>query len=196
MSSIPGNDPGAGTGAIAPATAADVAALVALVNGAYRGEGSRRGWTTEADLLGGQRTDPEGIAALIDAPGHVILLLRDPSGLAACVLLEEKPGRTCYLGMLTVRPDLQGGGIGRRLLAGAEAYARDRVGAVAMEMTVIDVRHELIAWYERRGYIRTGEERPFPYGDERFGLPQRGDLRFTVLRKELQPSEGGHSALP
>jgi ribosomal protein S18 acetylase RimI-like enzyme len=172
-------------GAITVATDADVAAIVALVNGAYRGDSSRRGWTTEADLLGGQRTDPAGVAALIASPGHTILLLWDRSGLAACVLLEEKTGGTCYLGMLTVRPELQGGGIGRRLLAAAETHARERLGATAMEMTVIDVRHELIAWYERRGNARTGETRPFPYGDARFGLPRRDDLRFTVLRREL-----------
>lgn len=167
------------------ATLADIPDIVALVNSAYRGDPSRRGWTSEADLLGGQRTDPEAIAELITAAGHAILLQHDGSGLAACVLLEERPGRVCYLGMLTVRPELQGSGVGRRLLAAAEAYAGVRYVASAIEMTVIDVRQELIAWYERRGYVQTGETRPFPYGDERFGLPKRGDLQFAVMRREL-----------
>lgn len=165
----------------------DIDALVTLVNGAYRGESSRRGWTTEEHLLGGQRTDAGRIADLIAAPGHRILLLRDASGLCGCVLLEQKPGRICYLGMLTVRPDLQARGIGARLLDAAEAWAREHFDSAWIEMTVIDLRSELIAWYERRGYGATGEIRPFPYEDERFGLPKRADLRFAVLRRRIAP---------
>jgi ribosomal protein S18 acetylase RimI-like enzyme len=89
--------------------------------------------------------------------------------------------------MLTVRPDLQAHGIGRRLLAAAEGHAQQHFNARRMEMTVIEMRHELIAWYERRGYRLTGELKPFPYGDERFGLPRREDLRFVVMRREFAP---------
>jgi GNAT superfamily N-acetyltransferase len=170
---------------IAAAVDADIAEIVALVNGAYRGDSGRVGWTTEADLLDGQRTDAAEIGALISAPGNVILVLRAAAGLIGSVHLEHRAPEACYLGMLTVRPQLQGGGVGRRLLAAAEAHARGQFGARFLEMTVIDLRSELIAWYERRGYTRTGEMRPFPYGNERNGLPLRDDLRFTVLRRAL-----------
>ena len=170
---------------VEPAGIGDVTALVTLVNSAYRGESSRHGWTTEEHLLGGQRTDAESIAGLLSAPGHAVLVLRGCDGLLGCVLLEAKPGRTCYLGMLTVRPDLQSEGLGRLLLVAAERHAQLQFDARQMEMTVIDCRAELIAWYERRGYRATGEIRPFPYDDERFGLPKRDDLRFVVLCKTL-----------
>jgi ribosomal protein S18 acetylase RimI-like enzyme len=169
------------------ASAADVPALVALVNSAYRGESSRRGWTTEEHLVGGQRTDAAVIAREIGTPGHVILVLREDAAVCGCVLLEDKADRTCYLGLLTVRPDLQAAGIGRRLLAAAEAWAADHFGSLYAEMTVIELRAELIAWYERRGYRATGEIRPFPYEDERFGQPKRDDLRFVVLRRRIAP---------
>lgn len=167
------------------ARAEDVESIVALVNGAYRGESSRRGWTTEADLLGGQRTDAAALAAQIAARGNAILVVRDAEGVCACVHLESRPDAVCYLGMLTVRPDRQAGGVGRALLGAAERFARETFGARWVEMTVIDVRTELLAWYERRGYAPTGEMRPFPYGDPRFGLPQREDLRFAVLRRRI-----------
>jgi ribosomal protein S18 acetylase RimI-like enzyme len=169
------------------AAASAAAEIVALVNSAYRGDSSRVGWTTEADLLGGQRTDVAGILEAIAAEERRLLLHRAADGaLLACVLLECKPGGGCYLGMLTVRPDVQAAGLGRRLLAAAERYAAAELGASYVEMTVIGVRTELIAWYERRGYARTGERRPFPYGDERFGQPRRPDLAFEVLRKSLR----------
>lgn len=165
---------------------ADVEAIVALVNSAYRGDSSRAGWTTEADLLGGQRVDADGIRELVVAEGRRLLVHRGADGaLLACVLLEPKSAGGCYLGMLTVRPTLQAAGFGRRLLAAAEKYAAAELRASYVEMTVISVRTELVAWYERRGYARTGERRPFPYGDERFGLPQRPDLEFEVLSKRL-----------
>jgi len=173
---------------VMPAREQDLAGLAALVNSAYRGETSRAGWTTEADLLGGQRTDAESLRTLVAAPGNVLLVLRAEPGPVACVHLQQKAGGVCHLGMLTVSPRLQSAGLGRRLLAAAESWAVRHMGATAMEMTVIDVREELIAWYERRGYERTGELRPFPYGDARFGAPLREDLRFAVLRRELPPS--------
>jgi ribosomal protein S18 acetylase RimI-like enzyme len=167
------------------AGAADVAAVVTLVNSAYRGETSKAGWTTEADLLGGQRVDAERIAATIRTPDSVILLHEREAAPIACVLLERK-GEECYLGMLTVNPTMQGHGLGRRMLDAAERWAVNKWSSRSMQMTVIALRVELIAWYERRGYRRTGERKPFPYGDERFGLPRRPDLVFDVLTKVLQ----------
>ena len=168
----------------------DLEAIAALVNSAYRGDSSRAGWTTEADLVGGQRTDPESLRAdLRSTPGAVILTMRDePDGaLLGSVWLEPKSAEVWYLGMLTVRPDLQARGLGRRMLQEAERYAAAQ-GARRMRMTVITVRDTLIAWYERRGYRRTGELLPFPYGHDRFGLPQRDDLQFEVLEKSLDRS--------
>ena len=166
------------------ATPEDASALVALVNSAYRGESSRAGWTTEADLLGGQRVDVEGLTATISTPGNVILVHEQHSEPIACVHLA-RTGEDCYLGMLTVRPTAQGTGLGRKLLEAAERWAIDHWSSRSMHMTVIVQRVELIAWYERHGYTRTGESKPFPYGDERFGLPKRGDLAFEVLSKAL-----------
>lgn len=174
--------------AVRVATASDAAALCALVNSAYRGDSSRRGWTTEADLLGGQRTDVAALQAFIrdgtTEGTHVMLLHEDAAGPACCVQLERR-GEEAYLGMLTVRPMDQGSGRGRGLLEAAERHAREVWGTRAVSMTVIEQRDELIAWYERRGYQRTGQTAPFPYDDERFGEPKRPDLRFVVLRKEL-----------
>jgi SUF system NifU family Fe-S assembly protein len=163
---------------------ADVDAIVALVQSAYRGEGSKQGWTTEADMLDGRRTDPPGVAALLDKPGSVVLLAESEGGLLACAHVERQ-GKEGYFGMFSVSPPLQGGGIGRAMLAEAERIARDELGCSEMQMTVISIRDELIAWYERRGYQRTGQYKPFPYGDERFGIPKRDDLRFELLVKAL-----------
>lgn len=169
------------------ATDADLDAIAALVNSGYRGESSRAGWTTEADFLGGQRTDADALRADLAArPDAVLLTLRDEPGgeLLGSVWLEPQTAGVWYLGMLTVRPDLQARQLGRTLLAEAEAYAASR-GARRVRMSVITVRDTLIAWYERRGYVRTGETLPFPYGNARFGVPLRDDLRFEVLEKSL-----------
>jgi GNAT superfamily N-acetyltransferase len=166
------------------AGATDVAAIVALVESAYRGDASRKGWTTEADLLDGQRTDAAGVAELVAKPGSCLLLAERDGALLACANLEKR-GDAAYFGMFSVRPDLQGGGIGRATLAEAERIAREDWHSREMHMTVISVRDELIAWYERRGYRRTGVYSPFPYGDERFGIPKRDDLRFELLVKGL-----------
>lgn len=162
----------------------DVPALVALVNGAYRGDGSRAGWTTEADLLGGIRIDAERMLAMLATEDQRILVHEHAGELLACVALE-RDGEGAYLGMLTIAPRSQAAGLGRRLLAAAEHEARRLWNVPAMHMTVIAQRTELIAWYERRGYRLTGETEPFPYGDERFGLPLRPDLHFVVMRKAL-----------
>jgi ribosomal protein S18 acetylase RimI-like enzyme len=166
------------------ATSADVDALNALVNSAYRGDSSRAGWTTEADLLGGQRVDPERLTESISASDQVVLVYEVDARIDACVLLQ-RTGDTSYLGMLTVRPTLQGRRIGTRVIESAELWAREHWSTREMHMTVLVQRPELIAWYERRGYRRRGERKPFPYHDERFGLPRRPDLEFEVLVKTL-----------
>ncbi|RAP57486.1 GNAT family N-acetyltransferase [Oleiagrimonas sp. MCCC 1A03011] len=162
----------------------DIPAIVALVESAYRGDASRVGWTTEADLLDGQRIDPEGVAADIERAGSQVLLTEQDGILLACCHIERK-GDFGYFGMFAVQPGRQGGGLGRAVLAEAERRLRDDLHCREVRMTVIDVRDDLIAWYERRGYRRTGEHAPFPYGDERFGIPKRDDLRFEWLSKPL-----------
>lgn len=167
------------------ATADDVPALHALVHGAYRGDSARRGWTHEADLLEGSRIDLPTLEAIVADPAQVVLLAERDGRLLGCVQVTDRGRGLAYLGMLTVDPVLQGGGLGRSLIAAAEAAARDRLGARTMEMTVIVQRTELIDWYARRGYLPTGEGRPFPATDPRFGLPKRDDLAFVVLARDL-----------
>ena len=172
------------------ATVADVPALLALVTSAYRGEASRAGWTTEADLLDGPRTDAAEITTIVTAPDGLVLVAEEPGPagprIVACCQLERH-GDAGYFGMFAVRPTLQTGGFGSALLAEAERHTRQVWGGRRLEMYVIAQRAELIAWYARRGYAPTGQTRPFPYGDERFGLPRRPDLAFTVLAKPLGP---------
>ncbi|MER6471287.1 GNAT family N-acetyltransferase [Streptomyces collinus] len=166
------------------ATDADVDALVALVESAYRGEASRAGWTTEADILEGQRTDPEGVLEVVKSPGSRLLTVEQDGRIVACCQIEHR-GAYAYFGMFAVSPALQGAGLGKVVMAEAERQARETWGVTEMHMTVISVREDLIAWYERRGYRRTGKMTPFPYGDERFGIPRRADLQFELLVKSL-----------
>lgn len=187
------------------ATEDDIPALVELVTSAYRGESSKRGWTTEADILDGQRIDPTMLRADLAMPRSAILLAEDDERLLACahVVVEtdgasevaghgaekndgDRNGDAAYFGMFSVAPDAQGGGVGKIVLAEAEWIARDVYGCARMRMTVIDCREELIAYYVRRGYARTGIKKPFPYGDPRYGLPKRDDLRFEILEKNLR----------
>jgi len=165
------------------ATPADIPALVTLVTSAYRGESSRSGWTTEADLLDGARIDPEVLARdIVRADSRVVVIDGEDGRPLACahVAIEDGHG---YFGMFAVDPTLQGRGTGDALLAECERIARDEWRLPGMRMTVIDVRDALIAYYVRRGYRRTGVLKPFPYGDTRFGIPRRDDLRFEVLEK-------------
>ncbi|WP_064746628.1 GNAT family N-acetyltransferase [Lysobacter firmicutimachus] len=171
------------------ATVADTDAIVALVESAYRGDASRVGWTTEADFLDGRRTGADEIHAFLAKPDSVILLGEREGAegaieLLACahVAVEDGAG---YFGMFSVKPTLQGGGIGKRMIEESERIAREDWKLPAMRMTVINVREELIQFYLRRGYARTGVFKPFPYGDARFGLPKRDDLSFEVLEKRF-----------
>lgn len=165
------------------AEAADVDSLLALVHSAYRGPSGRRGWTSEADLIDGPRTTRSLLAADVADPAITVLVAGDLVGCAAVTLAEG--ATTASFGMFAVHPDAQAGGVGSTLLTAAEQTARER-GATTMEMCVIDRRPELLAWYERRGYVRTGESRPFPYGEEGVGEPRDDDFRFAVLEKDLR----------
>lgn len=165
----------------------DIEAIVALVTSAYRGESSRAGWTTEADLLEGARIDAGVLRDDIEREGSRVLLAERDGRLLACAHVA-RDGDAGYFGMFSVEPGLQGAGIGSRLLAECERIAAGEWQLPRMRMTVIDVRDALIAYYERRGYRRTGIRKPFPYGDARFGIPLRDDLRFEVLEKPLASS--------
>ncbi len=164
---------------------ADRDALHSLIERAYRGAAARRGWTHEADLLGGQRTDRAALTAMLDDPLSRLLLAFDDGALVGCVHVAARGDGLCYLGLLSVDPDCQGRGIGSRLIAAAEDCARTELHATTMEMTVIARRTELIAYYARRNYLPTGEVRPFPRTDSRFGLPLADDLDFAVLARSL-----------
>jgi ribosomal protein S18 acetylase RimI-like enzyme len=166
------------------ATSADTAAVVALIESAYRGQASRAGWTTEADLLDGQRTDAEEIVGILAEPEAHLLLATRGRAIIGCVLVRREASGA-YIGMLAVDPDLQAKGLGKTLLNAAEARGRSEFAATHARMTVIAQRIDLIAWYVRCGYRVTNRTEPFPYGNPRFGLPKRGDLRFVVLEKPL-----------
>ena len=167
---------------IRPARLDDAERITALVNGAYRGDGSRAGWTTEADLLDGTRVTEPIVAALLADPRTTILLCEDAGRLLGCVELRREAARL-YLGMLTVAPGEQGRGLGSLLMDAAEAQARD-LGLQAIVMTVISVRDALIAWYRRRGFRPTGATHAFAFTDPGFGQPKR-PLEFAVLEKRL-----------
>ena len=166
------------------ATLNDVAELVALIESAYRGESSRAGWTTEADLLDGQRTDCEEVSALIARESSRIRVAVRDRQIIGCVRVDrfESAGT---IGMFAVQPSLQNDGIGRALLVDAERIIRDEWHLDRARMTVIAQRNTLLRWYERRGYILSGLREPFPYGEPRFGIPRMDGLYFEVIEKRL-----------
>jgi|SRR5688572_4418167 ribosomal protein S18 acetylase RimI-like enzyme len=166
------------------ATVDDLDALVALVTSAYRGDVSKQGWTTEADFLDGNRIDRDVLRKDIERRRSTVLIAERDGAMLACAHVCEEDGAG-YFGMFSVQPNLQGGGVGKAVLAEAERIVRDDWGLPAMRMTVIDIRDELIAFYVRRGYALTGIKKPFPYDDPRYGIPKRDDLRFEVLEKRL-----------
>lgn len=164
---------------------ADIGQLHGLVESAYRGASAKAGWTHEADLLDGQRTDAKELADIVADASQWLTLAFDGGDLVGCVNVADRGGGRGYLGMLTVDPQRQAAGLGRQLIAQAEASAVSGFGAAVMEMTVIAQRKELIAYYERRGYGLTPETRPFPIHDPRFGDAKRDDLYFVVMEKAL-----------
>lgn len=163
--------------AISPASPADVPALKFLLESAYRGDAARQGWNHEADILDDERIGTNELEEMLADPAVTILTAREGDRLIGCVAITCKDGSLAYLGMLCVLPTLQSGGLGRKLLDAGEDYAR-ALGIAAMEMTVIDSRLALIAWYERRGYAATGETRPFP-------VLRDPPITFIVLEKRL-----------
>jgi ribosomal protein S18 acetylase RimI-like enzyme len=166
-----------------PAIMADVERIVALVNSAYRGESSRAGWTTEADLLAGQRTDAEEVGNLISSADSLILLGMNGEKIIGSVHLQHGK-HVAYLGMLVIQPVMQGHGLGKKLMQAAEATAIKMWGVEKMLMYVVTLRHELIAFYQRRGYHRTGKIKEFPQ-KVRFGIPKVAGLQIELLEKTL-----------
>lgn len=167
-----------------PANVMDYSGIVELANHAYRGAD---GWNSETQYIEGDRLTAALLRQELSAhPGAHLLVWREAQDaeILGTVWLEPRSAEVWYLGLLTVRPSLQAQGMGRALLAASEEYARSH-GARRIRMTVVNVRNTLIAWYQRRGYARTGETEPFPYADNRFGTPLRDDLHFVVLEKEI-----------
>ena len=173
----------AGNLTITVAANEDIAQIEKLVNSAYRGDSSRKGWTTEADLLDGIRTNKDVLSGMINRGDSIVLKCNNAKNqLLGCVYLQKKEEKL-YLGMLTVAPDIQAQGIGKKLLQASEEYAQTQQ-CTAITISVISLRQELIKWYERRGYKATGERKPFPSNDPRFGLPKQ-QLEFIVMEKQL-----------
>jgi ribosomal protein S18 acetylase RimI-like enzyme len=168
---------------ITTAIVKDAEELNKLVNSAYRGDTSRQGWTTEADLLDGTRIDAEGIKEVIKTPNTTVLKYVEDNTILGCVELKSNHDKI-YLGMLSVKPNLQGKGIGKALLQAAEIEAKKK-NCHSIYMTVISVRKELIDWYLRHGYVDIGEKKPFAFTDSRFGQPKQ-QLEFVVLERILK----------
>lgn len=167
---------------ITKATLQDIPALTILINSAYRGETSKKGWTTEANLLEGKRTNEDELTETILDPKNTILKFTENDIIISCVLLVEKEHQL-YLGMLTVSPELQNSGIGKKMLAEAENHAKS-LGLSSIIMTVISVREELIAWYKRHGYFDTGEREAFPESEIHVTISEK-PLEFIYLEKEI-----------
>lgn len=157
---------------------ADAPALRALIESGYRGDSARKGWTNEADLLGGDRTTPAEVAAMVAAPEKRVLLAEQCGTLVGTVTITDLGQGLAYMGLLCIDPERQAGGLGRALVSEVERLAVREFAATRMELIVVDVREELIAWYERRGYTRTGELRPFP-------LPMDVPFQMVVLERSI-----------
>jgi ribosomal protein S18 acetylase RimI-like enzyme len=167
---------------ITKATIEDISNLNTLINSAYRGETSKKGWTTEANLLAGSRTNEEELTEILEDPRNTLLKFTEQDVIIGSVLLVEKENKL-YLGMLTVSPELQNSGLGKKLLEAAESHAL-ALGLPKIVMTVITVREELIAWYQRHGYVDTEEREAFPliHAD---GIIGNQTLEFMVLEKRI-----------
>lgn len=163
------------------AAIADAEAIAQLVNAAYRGESSRAGWTTEADILDGLRTSADEVKRLVKTENTIILLCFNNADLLGSICIEQAPDAV-HIGMFVVNPTLQGGGIGKQLLAAAENLAQQTWAAQTFQMHVITIRHALIAFYERRGYKRTGILSEFPL-NPLVWQPKLAGLQLETLEK-------------
>jgi ribosomal protein S18 acetylase RimI-like enzyme len=179
-------DPGAPF-VLRAAEAADIPAVTALINSAYRGTSSAVGWTTEANILQGRRIDEAGLARAMAEPDTLFLLCFQDGALIGSVQLQKVSEGVGYLGMFVIRPGLQGQGLGRRFMREAEATARQLWGVTRMTMSVIGLREELIAYYQRCGYVLTGERLPFPFEDGLSAALVEG-IDLVVMEKELAPA--------
>jgi ribosomal protein S18 acetylase RimI-like enzyme len=169
---------------IRPGRPADADLLTDLIRSAYRGQDSRAGWTSEADLVEGERISRDQVLTMISAGGSVLLVGEDAGQIVACCQLRNEGAGLAYFGTFAVSPQAQGAGLGRQLRAEAERQAVAAFAATRLMMTVLAQQDKLIAYYERRGFRRTGETRPFP-ADPRYARPLRDDLCFAVLEKPL-----------
>lgn len=167
---------------ISKATLQDIPSLNILINSAYRGETSKIGWTTEAHLLEGKRTTEEELTEIILDSKNTFLKFTENDQIIGSVLLVEKEYQL-YVGMLTVSPELQNSGIGKKMLAEAENHAKS-LGLSTLSMTVVSVRTELIAWYKRHGYVDTGKREPFPSSDIHINISDK-PLEFIYLEKKI-----------
>ena len=163
----------------------DISSLEILINSSYRGDESRSGWTNEADLLEGQRTDSKYLQGLLSQSNSTMLVAEYEAEIVGGVHLKMLDAGKAYLGMLAIKPGVQNRGFGRKLMNAAESWLRENWKTSIVRMTVIQKRVELIAWYERCGYLRTGEVEPFPYGDLSGGKPLMPDMEFIVLEKSI-----------
>ncbi|MGI4834610.1 MAG: GNAT family N-acetyltransferase [Janthinobacterium lividum] len=165
-----------------PARPTDVPGLVVLINRAYRGP-ARRGWTTEADLFDGSRTDEANLRALLRAPYTRLWCCHEPAlGLVGCVCLTRPPGEVMHVSLLAVAPEEQTLGVGRYLLLHADLQAR-HLRCTRLRMSVLAERPDLLEWYARRGYQPTGAIEPFPAGAGA-GEP-RQPLHLLLLEKPV-----------
>ncbi len=167
----------------------DFKEVVQLVNSAYRGDSSRAGWTTEAEYLDGQRTDEKSLSKELEGDNKTVLCVRNrkTAEIIGTVFLEQltdEKGPNCYLGMFTVKPTLQNSGLGKWILQEVEYYVR-QLGIGRITLSVLNPRHELMAWYERRGFVRNGITEEFPYGQDQFGLPKTKGLHFVMFEKTI-----------
>lgn len=169
---------------ISQAVKEDIPQIVDLLNSAYRGKRSQKGWTTEAHLIAGDvRTDEADVLNVFQQPGSVILKYTTDAGEIIGTVNLQQHKRGVYLGMFAVNPNLQGGGIGKQLLKAADEHAK-KVGSATIYMSVISVRSELIDWYKRHGYAETGERKPFVQ-DNLTGTHLQ-PLEFLILEKQIQ----------
>jgi len=163
----------------------DAEAIVQLINSAYRGNSSRKGWTTEADLLDGLRTTNAEVGRIIRREDAFMLIGVLNNEIIASICCEWQAiagNNTAHFGMIAVKPSLQNKGYGKQVIAAAEALTRREWRVVGFTMTVISIRHELIAFYEKLGYQRTGEFKDFPVKPELW-QPKVEGLNLQYLAK-------------